>query len=177
MEYIYIYDSPIGVLTMAGTEDNLTGLWISGQKYYASTLNEDAVLKQVPVFKTTANWLDIYFSGKNPSFTPPLLPKGSAFRQAVWAELLKIPYGQTLTYGDIAKKIAEETGKATMAAQAVGGAVGHNPISVIIPCHRVVGAGGSLTGYAGGIGIKEKLLKLEKADMEKLYAPKKGTAL
>ena len=122
-------------------------------------------------------WLDIYFDGRKPDFTPPLNPIGSRFRKDVWEILLQIPYGQTVTYGDIAWKLAEKRGLARMSAQAVGGAVGHNEISVIIPCHRVVGTNGSLTGYAGGIDKKIRLLELEHADMSRFFGPTKGTAL
>lgn len=121
----------------------------------------------------TKRWLDIYFSGHEPDFTPPLHPVGSPFRQAVWQLLLEIPYGQTTTYGALAKRL--NAGR--MSAQAVGGAVGHNPISIIVPCHRVVGANGSLTGYAGGLERKIKLLEIEKKDMTGLFRPKKGTTL
>ena len=122
-------------------------------------------------------WLDVFFSGEEPKFTPPLHPAGSEFRQAVWKILLQIPYGHTITYGEIARKMAERKHASHMSAQAVGGAVGHNEISMIIPCHRVVGTNGSLTGYAGGIDKKILLLKLEHADMSHLFIPKKGTAL
>lgn len=131
----------------------------------------------MPVFEEAACWLDIYFSGKAPGFTPPLLTKTTPFREAVWEILLTIPYGKTMTYGEIAGRIANEKGISRMSAQAVGGAVGHNPISLIIPCHRVVGTKGSLTGYAGGIDKKVQLLTLEKADMSSFFVPKKGTAL
>ena len=126
-----------------------------------------------PVFDQTQRWLDCYFSGKNPGFTPPLRPEGSPFRQAVWKILLQIPYGETITYKDIAEEIARQQGKQTMSAQAIGGAVGHNPISIIIPCHRVVGSDGSLTGYAGGIPKKVGLLTLEQANMSGLFIPKR----
>ena len=122
-------------------------------------------------------WLDIYFSEKEPDFLPPLHPIGSAFRQDVWEILLQIPYGQTATYGEIARRLAERRGVPRMSAQAVGGAVGHNEISIIIPCHRVVGTNGSLTGYAGGIDKKVKLLESEHADMSGFFVPKRGTAL
>lgn len=127
--------------------------------------------------KEAKRWLDIYFTGREPDFMPPLHPIGSAFRQSVWEILLQIPYGQTVTYGEIARKLADKQGIAKMSAQAVGGAVGHNEISVIIPCHRVVGTSGSLTGYAGGVDKKAALLKLERADMSNFFIPKKGTAL
>ena len=123
-------------------------------------------------------WLDRYFAGGRPSLCElPLAPAGSEFRQGVWSILCEIPYGEVTTYGDIAKKVAARMGNKSMSAQAVGGAVGHNPISIIIPCHRVVGSNGSLTGYAGGIKTKIKLLELEGADMTPLFTPKKGTAL
>jgi len=177
MEYTYEYLSPLGKLTMASCSEYLTGLWIEGQKYYASTLSENNTIKYLPVFQETKTWLDTYFEGKKPGFTPPLSPQGSPFRKAVWDILLKIPYGKVITYGDIAKEIALQSGRESMSNKAVGGAVGHNPISIIIPCHRVVGFDGSLTGYAGGTIIKAMLLTLEKADMKNLYFPKKGTAL
>ena len=152
---------------LAADETGLRGLWFDGQKYFARDLSAERIEQNTPALTEAKRWLDIYFAGKEPDFLPPLHPTGSAFRQSVWEILLKIPYGQTITYGDIAN----------MSAQAVGGAVGHNEISVIIPCHRVVGANGSLTGYAGGIDKKIKLLKLERADMAQLFVPKKGTAL
>ena len=133
--------------------------------------------KNLAVFDQTRRWLDLYFSGREPGFTPALNPVGTAFRRAVWEILLKIPYGQTMTYGQIAREIAAARGLANMSAQAVGGAVGHNEISIIIPCHRVIGAHGNLTGYAGGIDRKIKLLKLEGIDMQGLFTPAKGTAL
>lgn len=177
MQYTCQYDSPAGMLTLASDGENLTGLWIKGQKYFGSTLHKENSEKVLPVFEKTKEWLDIYFRGKNPSFRPPLAPEGSAFRREVWNILCGIPYGQLVTYGEIGKKIAKLQGKETFSAQAVGGAVGHNPVSIIIPCHRVIGAGGSLTGYAGGIEVKERLLALEKADIRGLYTPRKGTAL
>lgn len=125
----------------------------------------------------TTQWLDVYFAGKEPDFTPLLHLVGSDFRQAVWNILLSIPYGRTMTYGQIAKQLAKNTGIDKMSAQAVGGAVGHNPISIIVPCHRVVGASGSLTGYAGGLDKKIALLELEKTDTARFFRPKKGTAL
>ena len=155
----------------------MIGLWFDKQKYFADALDEKHEEKELQIFGQTKRWLDIYFSGKEPDFTPPLRMKTTLFRRAVWEIMLTIPYGKTMTYGEIAKKIAEQKGIKQMSAQAVGGAVGHNSISLIIPCHRVVGANGSLTGYAGGIDKKIKLLTLEKADIEKLFVPKKGTAL
>lgn len=164
-------------MTLSSDGENLTGIWIVGQKYYARTLGADREVKKLPVFEKTIEWLDCYFKGIDPGFTPNLSPKGSEFRQQVWKILLEIPFGNVLTYGDIAKKLAEKAGLKRMSAQAVGGAVGHNPISIIIPCHRVVGSDGSLTGYAGGVETKFKLLSLEKADMKSFYIPTKGTAL
>ena len=177
MQYITHYQSPLGGITISSDGIALTGLWFDGQKYFASTLGADYKEKDLPVFAEAKRWLDIYFSGREPSFTPPLSLNGSAFRMAVWQILQSIPYGQTITYGDIAKQLAAQQGKAKMSAQAVGGAVGHNPISIIVPCHRVVGAGSSLTGYAGGIDKKVQLLELESIDTTKFTMPTKGTAL
>ena len=162
---------------LAADETGLRGLWFDGQTYFARDLSAERNEQNTPALTEAKRWLDIYFAGKEPDFLPPLHPTGSAFRQSVWEILLKIPYGQTITYGDIARQLAAKRGLANMSAQAVGGAVGHNEISVIIPCHRVVGANGSLTGYAGGIDKKIKLLELERADMAQLFVPKKGTVL
>ena len=162
MDYVHHYASPLGGITIAGTENAVTGLWFDGQKYFGSTLSPNCEEKSLPVFEQADLWLDIYFSGKAPDFTPPIFYKTTDFRKAVWEVLLKIPYGETMTYKEIASEIARQKGVPKMSAQAVGNAVGHNPISLIIPCHRVVGAGGSLTGYAGGIDKKAKLLELEK---------------
>ena len=178
MEYIHHYHSPLGGITMASDGEALTGLWFDGQKYFAVTLSKEHEEKRLSVFEETDRWLDIYFQGKEPDFLPPVsFAGGSEFRQEVWKILLSIPYGKTMTYGEIAACIAKQRGLTRMSAQAVGGAVGHNPISIIVPCHRVVGRDGSLTGYAGGIDKKVGLLKLEHADMEQFYVPKKGTAL
>ena len=166
------YNSPIGNITMASDGESLCGLWFDGQKYFASTVKGETEDKTLPVFEQTAKWLDIYFSGKNPDFTPPLFLSSTSFRNEVWKILLTIPYGKIMTYGEIAKLMAENRGVEKMSAQSVGGAVGHNPISIIVPCHRVVGTDGSLTGYAGGVDIKEKLLKFENVDMSKLFVPK-----
>ena len=150
MEYISKYDSPLGGITLASNGNELTGLWFDGQKYFADTLSEEFEEKDLPVFGQTKQWLDVYFSGKAPDFTPPLEFVGiSSFRKAVWEVMLTIPYGKTMTYGEIAQKITYDKGIKRMSAQAVGGAVGHNSISLISPCHRVVGTNGSLTGYAG----------------------------
>lgn len=173
MTYIQRYQSPLGGMLLAADEVGLTGVWFDGQKYFASTLPRERTEQETSVLAETKRWLDLYFAGTEPDFTPPLHPTGSEFQRAVWALLLKIPYGQTITYGELARQLgAEKT-----SAQAIGGAVGHNPISVIIPCHRVVGANGSLTGYAGGIEKKVKLLTLERADMSRFFVPPKSTAL
>lgn len=177
MTYIQHYSSPLGGILLAADEIGLTGSWFDGEKYFADNLPAEHAERQTPILAEAARWLDIYFTGKEPGFTPPLHPIGSPFRQAVWEILLQIPYGQTTTYGEIARQLAEKQGREKMSAQAVGGAVGHNEISVIIPCHRVVGTSGSLTGYAGGIDKKVKLLELERADMCGFFIPKKGTAL
>lgn len=160
MHYTNEYLSPLGAITIASNGSELTGLWFNGQKYFADTLGGEHEAKSLPVFEETQRWLDIYFSGRNPNFVPPLKLCASTFRMQVWETLKGIPYGQTVTYGEIAR-ILEEKNCKRMSAQAVGGAVGHNPISIIVPCHRVVGANGSLTGYAGGIEKKIRLLELE----------------
>ncbi len=161
MDYIHHYDSPLGGITMASDGQALIGLWFDGQQYFADTLSGEYQEKDLAVFEETARWLDIYFSGKDPGFTPPLELRTTPFRSQVWKILLTIPYGKTMTYGQIAQRLAQQKGRERMSAQAVGQAVGHNSISLIIPCHRVIGADGSLTGYAGGISKKEKLLALE----------------
>lgn len=162
---------------MASDGTALTGLWFDGQKYFADTVSEEHIEKSLSIFEDVSKWLDIYFGGKEPDFMPPVTFETTPFRKAVWDILVTIPYGKTMTYGEIADTIAGQKGIDKMSAQAVGGAVGHNPVSIIIPCHRVVGTGGSLTGYAGGIDKKIQLLKLEKTDMSGLFVPKKGTAL
>ena len=167
MEYLHHCDSPLGGITETSDGDHLTGLWFDCQKHFAGTLASVQGTayeeKALPVFEQTDAWLDIYFSGREPGFRPPLRAKATEFRRAVWEILLTIPYGKTMTYGEIADMIAVERRIARMSAQAVGGAVGHNPISLIIPCHRVVGTNGSLTGYAGGIDKKAALLEMEGA--------------
>ena len=165
MDYTHHYLSPLGGITMASDGEYLTGLWFDGQKYFADTLSVQREEKDLDVFRRTDNWLDIYFGGKEPSFTPPISLHTTPFRKAVYDILLTIPYGQTMTYGEIANIIADQQGAEHMSAQAVGSAVGHNPVSIIIPCHRVVGADGSLTGYAGGLDKKTALLKLEKYEI------------
>ena len=177
MTFLQHYNSPLGGILLAADEIGLTGLWFDGQKYFARDLPAEHVEQNTPVLSEAKRWLDIYFTGREPDFTPPLHPIGSVFRQSVWEILLQIPYGQTTTYGEIARQLAAKLGLPRMSAQAVGGAVGHNEVSIIIPCHRVVGTSGSLTGYAGGIDKKVKLLELEHTDMTNLFVPKKGTAL
>ena len=179
MFYKTFYPSPIGNLTLGSDGDNLVGLWIEGQKYYEDTVDEEMIHRDdVPVFDETREWLDRYFNGEEPEISAlPMAPIGGEFRQAVWNILCDIPYGEVTTYGEIARKIAAMKGKDSMSAQAVGGAVGHNPISIIIPCHRVVGTNGSLTGYAGGIDLKIWLLEHEGVDTSRFFVPKKGTAL
>lgn len=177
MTFIQHYDSPLGGILLAADDIGLTGLWFDGAKYYADNLPPEHTANETPILAEVRRWLDIYFDGREPDFMPPLNPIGSRFRKDVWEILLQIPYGQTVTYGDIARKLAEKRGLARMSAQAVGSAVGHNEISVIIPCHRVVGTNGSLTGYAGGIDKKIRLLELEHADMSRFFVPTKGTAL
>ena len=158
MDYTTHYMSPIGGITLASDGKALVGLWFDGQKYFAAGLAPVHKERQdLEIFAETRRWLDMYFSGKNPDFLPNIALRGSEFRKAVWRKLLEIPYGQTTTYGALARSMNCKS------AQAVGGAVGHNPLSLIVPCHRVVGTGGKLTGYAGGIDKKEWLLHMEGA--------------
>ena len=162
MDYTQHYASPLGGLTLASDGEALTGVWFDGQKYFASTLAPAHEARALPVFSLAGRWLDAYFAGEEPDFTPPLNLRGTPFRRRVWALLLTIPYGQTTSYGALAARLAAEAGLPHMSAQAVGGAVGHNPVSIIVPCHRVLGADGSLTGYAAGTDIKAALLALER---------------
>ena len=166
MQYTSHYESPLGHILLAADDTGLTGLWFEGQKYFALYLDKEHEEKELPIFERTKRWLNIYFSGKEPDFSLPLHFTGTDFQKAVWKILCSIPYGQTTTYGKIAKQLAAERGLQSMSAQAVGGAVGRNEISIIVPCHRVVGTDGSLTGYAGGIDKKLKLLALEKTAMK-----------
>lgn len=168
MEAVYEYRSPLGKIVLAGEREALTGLWFDGQKYFGSTLGTGAVKSSLPIFEQAVKWLELYFGGKEPAFTPALSFRGTPFQKRVWEFLLTIPYGQTITYGEIAEGLSGEGGgHSKTSARAVGSAVGRNLISLIVPCHRVVGAGGGLTGYAGGIDKKEKLLLLEKADLSR----------
>lgn len=168
-QYISTYSSPIGELTLASNGPCLTGAWFDGQKYFGSTLTNEYEQKSLPVFEQTKAWLNCYFSGKVPDFTPDLHLTGTPFRLEVWEILKGIPYGKTVTYKEIAETIALSKGLRSISAQAVGNAVGHNPIGILIPCHRVIGCNGSLTGYAGGIDKKISLLTLEQADTSRLF--------
>ena len=159
MDYTHHYLSPLGNIILASDGEALTGLWFEGQKYFGAGLAGEHTEKQLPVFDQADRWLDVYFSGREPDCTPPLRLRGTAFQEAVWRRLLAIPYGHTITYGEIAAALSLPPGS----ARAVGGAVGRNPISLIVPCHRVMGVRGSLTGYAGGVERKKRLLELEKA--------------
>ncbi len=189
MIYIGTIPLPAGILTLSGNEKSITGLWIQGQKYFGSTLERGMLepdgrgglrirpQKEVPelyeengsleIFREAGAWLEEYFGGREPDFMPSLAPSGSEFRQQVWKILCRIPYGGSTTYGHIAKEMAAQMGRTTMSAQAVGGAVGHNPISIMIPCHRVMGSDGSLTGYAAGTDVKKMLLRLETGSLVK----------
>lgn len=177
------YSSILGPLTIACSQTHLVGLWIDGQKYFGQSLSQpmEPVVqgqKEPETMKAARDWLDRYFSGKKPLPSElPLAPAGSQFRRLVWDLLCQIPYGQVVTYGQIARRAAAQMGRPSMSGQAVGNAVGHNPISIVIPCHRVVGSNGSLTGYAGGIQKKIQLLRLEGVDLSKLSAPQRGSAL
>ncbi|MDE6405020.1 MAG: methylated-DNA--[protein]-cysteine S-methyltransferase [Lachnospiraceae bacterium] len=166
MEYIHYYDSILGRIMLAADGQALTGLWFEGQKYFAAKLDQSHEQRSLPVFAQTAEWLTLYFSGKKPAFIPPLSMKGTSFQKEVWEALLAVPFGQTTTYAKIAAGIAVHRGLSSMSAQAVGSAVAHNPVSLIIPCHRVIGSDGSLTGYAGGLEKKEWLLAMERQASE-----------
>lgn len=177
MVYTMQYASPLGAITLACDETAIIDLWFNGQKYYGNVLPGQLKEAEHPLLRDAARWLDVYFSGRAPDFTPPLRYDSTPFRKQICDIMLTIPYGKTMTYGEIAAEVARQRGLEKMSAQAVGGAVGRNPISLIIPCHRVVGANGSLTGYAGGVGRKVKLLELERVNMSGFFVPKKGTAL
>ena len=169
--------SPLGEIILRSDGIALTGLWFAGDKHYGDKDIAEATAQPLAVFTQAEKWLEEYFSGQQPQTKVPLRLLGTAFQKAVWQLLQKIPYGQLVTYADIAREIAQQQGLKCMSAQAVGGAVGHNPLCLIVPCHRVVGKSGSLTGYAGGIQRKVALLQLESVDMSKLILPTKGTAL
>ncbi len=166
MDYVHYYSSPLGGITITSDGLYITGLWFDDQKYSVVSSDCEHEEKSLPIFEETDLWLDIYFSGREPDFTPPLFMNTTDFRKMVWEILLTIPYGSTVSYGEIAERIANQMNYTRMSAQAVGGAVSHNPISIIIPCHRVISANGSLTGYAGGIDRKAKLLNLESKQHE-----------
>lgn len=177
--YYMKHSSPLGAITIAACEDKLVGLWAENQKYHDdSSFSNMLEVENLPIIDRTRVWLDRYFAGDKPNISDlDLAPSGTDFRQNVWKILCEIPYGELITYGEIAEIMAKKRGRRRMSSQAVGGAVGHNPISIIIPCHRVVGAGGNLTGYGGGLDMKKYLLGLEGVDMSSLFTPKKGTAL
>lgn len=167
------YSSPVGRIALASDGNDLTGLWLEGQKYFLGTISGTPVLQDdLPVFRLAREWLDRYFAGEAPNpDCLPLAPIGGAFRQTVWSILRTIPYGSVMTYGDIARETAARMGRESMSSQAVGGAVAHNPLSILIPCHRVVGTSGSLTGYAGGIDKKIWLLSHEGVDVSRFSRP------
>lgn len=175
MYHATAYQSPVGNITLAcdAAGEHIVGLWITGQKYFGGTVSGELTESNgMPVFYLAKKWLDRYFAGKKPAAVElPLAPIGGEFRRCVWRLLCEIPYGKVATYGEIAKKAAQKMEREKMSGRAVGGAVGHNPISIMIPCHRVVGANGSLTGYAGGMQIKKQLLELEGVDLARLFVP------
>ena len=175
MQYTEKYNSPLGEILLACDEIGLTGLWFDREKYYALSLDPNHEERETDILRETHRWLDIYFAGKEPDFFPSIHMLGTPFQLSVWNILRSIPYGKTTTYGEIAAQLAKDAGVAHMSAQAVGGAVGHNEISIIIPCHRVVGKNGSLTGYAGGIDKKTALLKLEGAFQKNFFVPNSFT--
>lgn len=161
MNYKYTYESPLGTMVMLGTLSYLTDLFFIDEAHAPSYDDAEYIEQLTGPFEVTIMWLNQYFNGKKPFITPPIQLEGTEFRKSVWSILQTIPYGETTTYGDIGKQIAQQQGKEIFSAQAVGGAVGHNPISIIVPCHRVIGSNGQLTGYAGGIERKKYMLDLE----------------
>ena len=166
-KYFIHYVSPLGRILLAADRNAVTGLWFEGQKYFPQEFGKEAQEAETPVVKKAKDWLDIYFSGQEPDFTVPVHPSGTDFQKSVWKILCEIPYGKTVTYGEIAKRLAARRSSSGVSAQAVGGAVGRNPVSILIPCHRVIGANGSLTGYAGGLARKKWLLRLENSNFNK----------
>lgn len=168
MNYISRYNSPLGAMLIAADDAGLTGLWFEGQKYFARGLAAEREERETPAISSAKRWLDMYFSGQEPDFTPPLNLRGTPFQKAVWDIMLTVPYGETVSYSEIAAQIAKRQGRAHMSAQAVGGAVGHNPVLIIVPCHRVVGKSGELTGYAAGVDKKLRLLQRENAALPKI---------
>ena len=177
MTYTQPYPSPLGDILLAADELGLTGAWFEGGAHFAAQLPAEHTQQETPTLAEAKRWLDRYFSGREPDALPTLHPLGTPFRRAVCELLLQIPYGRTVTYGELARRLAAKQGLVHMSAQAVGGAVGHNPISILIPCHRVVGANGSLTGYAGGLDKKRALLRLEHPGRSGLFAVEHGAAL
>lgn len=179
MEYKSLYESPVGTIILTSDGKFLTGLWFTTSRFLDLRKVEiEQVRDELKIFNISKNWLERYFKGEQPDINEvPIKLIGTEFSKKVWEILKAIPYGKTITYGDIAEKIAKEKGIKRMSAQAVGHAVGYNPISIIIPCHRVIGANGNLTGYGGGIETKIGLLKHERVNIDKLYRPKKGNAL
>ena len=175
MEYISSYISPIGKMILSGDGEVLTGLSFQGDKHFLQPSEQKEV--NLPIFEQTKHWLDCYFGGEKLDFTLPIRLEDTPFRLMVWEILREIPYGETVTYKYIADRIAKQKGIKVMSAQAVGGAVGHNPISIIVPCHRVIGSDGSLTGYAAGIGRKIELLRLEGIDTSEMSLPRSSNAL
>jgi methylated-DNA-[protein]-cysteine S-methyltransferase len=167
MKYRCKLDSPLGSIILESDGKSLTGLWFLGQKYFVPASSDVTEKPELPVFEKTRIWLDTYFSGKRPGPVPSVAPEGSEFQKNVWKALRKIPYGKTVTYGYIAQELADTVPGKTVSPRAVGGAVGRNPVSIIIPCHRVAGKNGSLTGYAGGLDRKKSLLDLEKSAKRK----------
>ena len=176
MTYLTKLASPLGPLSLASDAEAVTGLWLEGQKYFAAELEADTEERpDLLLFRQAEAWLDAYFAKWDLPPLPPLAPRGSEFRQEVWKLLREIPFGETTTYGALTERL--KAAGIPASPQAVGGAVGHNPISIIIPCHRVVGSNGSLTGYAGGLQKKIKLLTHEGVDMGRLFVPRRGSAL
>ena len=171
MDYVHHYESPLGWITIASDGTALVGLWFDEQRFFAASISQDHGEKTLPVFEQAVRWLDLYFSGRDPGFTPPVALRTTEFRQKICHIMLTIPYGRTMTYGKIAEIVARQKGVPRMSAQAVGGAVGHNPVSLIIPCHRVIGANSALVGYGGGLDRKAALLALEHADLSGDFVP------
>lgn len=169
MQYISSYESPLGEIILSADDIGLTGLWFKGQKHFTSNLIKKGKKQETEIIKNAREWLNIYFSGKDPNFKLPLYMIGTKFQVEVWEILCSIPYGKTITYGEIAKIMANKKGIKRMSAQAVGNAVGKNKISIIVPCHRVIGKNGNLTGYAAGINKKIELLKIENAYKNEFY--------
>jgi methylated-DNA-[protein]-cysteine S-methyltransferase len=171
VDYVHHYKSPLGGITLASDGTTLVGLWFDEQRFFAASLSPDQEEKTLSIFEQADRWLDLYFSGRDPGFTPPVKLRATEFRRAVCDIMLAIPYGRTMTYGRIAEIIARQKGVPRMSAQAVGGAVGHNPVSLIVPCHRVIGTGGALVGYGGGLERKAALLELEHANLSGDFVP------